>query len=207
VRAVDSVEPGAGYATSKWACEVLLEEMHRRYGLSVAIVRCGNIAPHRAYPSALNWADNTNRLLASIVETGLAPESFYTAAGGRYDLVPLDAAVPAIATIAMSLRGLSTVHITSDDEVSLDSLVAWVESSGVAIRRLPYDQWFAAWSERLAALPAERRARSAFVTLDRWRTPAAVGGVRLDTTSYRALRTSIVDEALVHRWVAALRAQ
>jgi fatty acid CoA ligase FadD9 len=204
VREVDSTEPGAGYVTSKWACEVMLEELHRRRGVPVAIVRCGNVAPHRDHPSALNWADNTNRLLHSIVATGLAPMSFYGGGPGRYDLVPLDAAVAAITTIAMNVRGLATYHVTSDDEVSLDTLLAWVESAGVQLERLPHAAWFAAWRAQLEALPAPVRARSAFATLDRWREP--LGAIpAFDTASYRALRPSIVDEALVHRWVEALR--
>ena len=204
-RAVDSTEPGAGYVTSKWACEVMLEELHARRGVPVAIVRCGNVAPHRDHPTALNWADNTNRLLHGVIATGLAPASFYAGAGARYDLVPLDAAVRAITKIAMSAeRGLATHHVTSDDEVSLDTLVAWVESAGVTLTRLPYPAWFATWRERLEALPPAVRARSAFATVERWREPVHEIA-RFDTTTYRALRPSVVDEALVHRWVAALR--
>jgi fatty acid CoA ligase FadD9 len=200
-RDADSTEPGAGYVTSKWACEVLLEELHRRRGVPVSIVRCGNIAPH---DDALNWADNTNRLLYSLLATRLAPTSFYADGNGRYDLVPLDAAVAAITAIATSTQGFAVHHLTSDDEVSLDTLVAWVESAGIALTRLPHAAWFPAWRDELVNLPPEMRARSAFATLDRWRELQR-SSPHLDTASYRALRTSVVDEALVHRWVAALR--
>jgi fatty acid CoA ligase FadD9 len=200
VRHADSMEPGAGYVTSKWASEVMLEELHRRTGVPVSIIRCGNIAPHRDHP-ALNWADNTNRLLLGIVATGLAPETFHAA---RYDLVPLDAIVTAITAIATTpARGLSTVHATSDDEISLDTLVAWTESAGVVIERLPYAAWFRTWRARLEALPDPLRGLSALPAIDRWQAP--VDPPRFDTTTYRALRSSVVDEPLVHRWIRALR--
>ena len=203
VRAVDSTEPGAGYATSKWASEVMLEELHRRSGLPVSIIRCGNVAPHREHPAALNWADNTNRLLFSIVATGLAPETFYAGAPGRYDLVPLDAIVASITAIATAPeRGIATYHATSDDEVTLDALVAWT-ASAVPLERLPYAAWFAALRERLDALPDALKTLTILPAIERWRAPLPSGAPRFDTLA----RTSVVDETLVHRWVATLRAR
>src|SRR5262249_39578930 len=48
-RPVRSDAYALGYATSKWACEVLLEDLHRRCGVPVSVFRCGMILAHSSY--------------------------------------------------------------------------------------------------------------------------------------------------------------
>ena len=43
-----------GYAASKWAGEVLLKELHQRFGTPVRVFRPGMILPHRRYRGQVN---------------------------------------------------------------------------------------------------------------------------------------------------------
>ncbi|RDI18034.1 fatty acid CoA ligase FadD9 [Rhodococcus sp. AG1013] len=74
-----------GYATSKWAGEVLLREAHDLCGLPVTVFRSDMILAHSRYAGQLNVPDMFTRLMLSLVATGIAPRSFYRldAAGHR----------------------------------------------------------------------------------------------------------------------------
>ena len=78
-----SVDSGyaVGYSTSKWACEVLLEQFASLFGSPVTVFRCGMILAHRRAGGQINGQDFFSRLLASVALTGVAPDSFYE--GGR----------------------------------------------------------------------------------------------------------------------------
>ncbi|OBJ56746.1 carboxylic acid reductase, partial [Mycobacterium sp. 1423905.2] len=67
----------SGYATSKWAGEVLLREAHDLCGVPVAVFRSDMILAHSRYSGQLNVPDMFTRLILSVVATGLAPRSFY----------------------------------------------------------------------------------------------------------------------------------
>ena len=75
-----------GYSTSKWACEVLLEQFASLFGSPVTVFRCGMILAHRRVGGQINEQDFFLQLMASVALTGVAPESFYE--GGRGE-VPL----------------------------------------------------------------------------------------------------------------------
>ena len=211
-----------GYATSKWACEVLLEDLHGRFRTPVRVFRPSMILPHRRYRGQANAADLLSRLLASLVQTGLAPRSFYAGTQGRqahYDGLPVD-------FIAASLVALSSAHqedaatyqVTNanwEDGVSLDTLVTWMASAGYALERVDdYEAWYGAFSARLQALPAEVRQHSALPILHQWAQPAQVSP-RLDASRFEAQvrlcqpghETEIphLSEAFIHKYLADLR--
>lgn len=81
------------YGCSKWAVEVLLKELHARWGVPVKIFRCGMILSHTTYLGQINPTDFFTRLLCGIAYTGIAPESFYTLPHGpeeHFDGMPID---------------------------------------------------------------------------------------------------------------------
>jgi len=209
-----------GYATSKWASELVPEQFPARPGVAINVFRCGNIAPHRDYPAHLNWPDNTNRLLYGIAATGLVPDSFYTpgSATPHHDILPLDTVAASIAAIAgAGATGYSTYHVSSagGPAVSLDTLASWVESAGVKVRRLPHAAWFAAFRDALEALPPDRRARTPHAAIARWSTPLGRDhGERVSTTEFRrATRAALdrevlpLDERRTHAWLRALTSE
>ncbi|HEY5937967.1 MAG TPA: thioester reductase domain-containing protein [Kofleriaceae bacterium] len=207
---------GVGYVTSKWAGEVLLEQLHHRHGIAVNLVRCSNLAPDLEYPGHLNWADTTNRLLYSVLATRLAPQSFYAPgdATARYDLLPLGTVARSIAASACTEpTGLATYHAScghAGPALSLDHLIDWIESAGIALTRLPHATWFAAFRDQVEQLPARQAARSTQITLSRWQTLQVRDRLaHVDTTRYRQLdqTPATVDERLVHQWISVLQEQ
>ena len=81
------------YGCSKWAVEVLLKELHARWGVPVKVFRCGMILSHTSYLGQINPTDFFTRLLCGIAYTGIAPQSFYTLPHGpeeHFDGMPID---------------------------------------------------------------------------------------------------------------------
>ncbi|HEY4460844.1 MAG TPA: carboxylic acid reductase, partial [Pseudonocardiaceae bacterium] len=72
-----------GYATSKWAGEVLLREAHDLCELPVVSFRSDLILAHSRYAGQLNVPDMFTRLLLSLIVTGIAPRSFYGTDGNH----------------------------------------------------------------------------------------------------------------------------
>ncbi|BDA50881.1 Carboxylic acid reductase [Coccomyxa sp. Obi] len=143
--ALCDVHPGdggyaIGYGCSKWACEVLLKQLHERFGVPVKIFRCGMILSHTTYLGQINPTDFFTRLLCGIAYTGIAPESFYTLPHGpeeHFDGMPIDFVSGVIAaTTANERTGFDTYHVVNPhwtDGVSLDRIVDWVESAGYPV--------------------------------------------------------------------------
>jgi len=184
VDALEPVWPGTGgyahgYATSKWAGEVLLKELHGRFGTPVRVFRPGLIMPHRRYLGQANAADLLTRLLAGVVATGLAPGSFY--AGGRspqahYDGLPVDFIAAAMVSLSSASQdGHATFQVSNtnrEDGVSLDTLMDWVASAGHPLVRIPdHAAWFEAFRAKLEALPPAERGHSALPILHLWAKP------------------------------------
>jgi len=167
-----------GYAASKWAAEVLLRELHQRFQAPVRVFRPGMILPDRRYRGQVNAPDMLSRLLASVAATGLAPRSFYAGpAPAQYDGLPVDFVAAAMVALSSAWgEGLATYHMSNphgDDAVSLDTLMDWVASAGIPIRRVDdHAAWFEAFSARLGALPPEARQRSAWPVREAWARPA-----------------------------------
>ena len=89
------------------------------------------------------------RLLAGLVYTGVAPESFYSdpsCPNRHYDGTPVDVMAGAIAGIASAQRrGIGLYHAVNphwEDNVSLDSFLDWIQDAGYPLKRIPdYMQW------------------------------------------------------------------
>lgn len=96
-----------GYATSKWAGEVLLREANEKFGIPVTVFRSSMILAHRDFVGQLNVPDAFTRLLASVILTSLAPESFYKTdhaippSGAHYDGLPVDFTAKAIIALGV----------------------------------------------------------------------------------------------------------
>jgi len=67
----------SGYGASKWAGEIILGEAARDFGLPVNIFRGDMMLAHETYAGQMNSDDMFTRLLFSLIETGIAPQSFY----------------------------------------------------------------------------------------------------------------------------------
>jgi len=174
----------SGYATSKWASEVLLREAHDLCGLPVAVFRCDMIMAETGYRGQLNVPDVITRLILSIAATGLAPESFYLRdPGGRrarahFDGLPVDFVAESISILSTNTTGdrkaFRTFNVTNphDDGIGLDQYVEWIADAGCPVERIgDYDQWFARFETALRNLPENQRQASLLPLLDSYRHP------------------------------------
>ncbi|WP_348540919.1 carboxylic acid reductase [Streptomyces sp. SAI-041] len=171
----------SGYATSKWAGEVLLRRAHEEYGLPVTVLRSDMILAHRRHAGQLNVPDMFTRLLFSILTTGIAPASFYRPdadgerARAHYDGLPGDFVAEAVNTLGSAgATGYRTYNVVNphDDGVSLDTFVDWLIAAGHPVIRIAdYDEWFARFETALRALPEARRQYSLLPLLHTVRRP------------------------------------
>jgi fatty acid CoA ligase FadD9 len=186
-----------GYATSKWAGEVLLREAHDHCGLPVGVFRSDLILAHSRYHGQVNVTDMFTRLILSLVATGIAPRSFYQldADGNRqrahYDGLPADFTAASIATLGAEITAdYRTFNVlnTHDDGVSLDTVVDWLVADGVNIHRLePYDEWLRQFEEALNGLPDNQRKHSVLPLLSAYAQPAApTMGAAMPAEKFRA---------------------
>jgi fatty acid CoA ligase FadD9 len=205
-----------GYATSKWAAEVVLGELHTACAVPVTVSRCSMILPHRT-SKVVNRQDAFARLIYGIVKTGVAPRSFYAEdhrGEKHYDGLSVDLVSRALAAISTSAgTGFDTYHVSNSnwhDGVSLDTIVGWIESAGFAVDRLEYRAWHAEFVRRLSQLSALQRRRSPEAIAFRWRQPTSdgSGAMKLDTGNFRQVlgRLGIagipsLDEAYIHHCV------
>ena len=166
----------AGYANSKWAGEVLLRDAHDRLGLPVAVFRSDMILAHSRYRGQINIPDIFTRWLLSIVQTGIAPQSFYAGQGSpHYPGLPVDFVARAITELGSGRgRGFFTYHVLNpnNDGVSLDRFVEWLAMAGRQIDRIDdYADWFTRFETALRSLPEEQRQHSSLPLLHQLREP------------------------------------
>ncbi|GAA0573353.1 carboxylic acid reductase [Paractinoplanes ferrugineus] len=212
VRPIDSRHAG-GYATSKWAGEVLLRQAHDRYGLPVTVFRSGMILAHRRYTGQLNVPDTFTRLLLSLIVTGVAPASFYRGDASRahYDGLPGDFVAASVAALGSAASGYRTFSVVNphDDGVSLDTVVDWLAGCGVAIRRIDdYREWYGQFEAALRALPDQQRQNSLLPLLHVWREPAEPrSGSAFPSSRFREAAPDIphLSRALIDKYVSDLR--
>ncbi|MEU6871795.1 carboxylic acid reductase [Streptomyces sp. NPDC046751] len=165
-----------GYATSKWAGEVLLREAHDLCGLPVATFRSDMILAHSRYHGQLNVPDLFTRLLLSLLATGVAPASFYrTGDRAHYDGLPADFTAEAVTALgARATEGYRTFHVLNphDDGISLDTFVDWLIEAGHPIRRIgDHGEWLARITAALRALPEKQRQHSLLPLLHAFARP------------------------------------
>ncbi|MFI8436028.1 carboxylic acid reductase [Streptomyces sp. NPDC079020] len=165
-----------GYATSKWAGEVLLREAHDLCGLPVTVFRSNMLLAHSRYPGQLNVPDMFTRLLFSLAVTGIAPRSFYRAGTrAHYDGLPVDFTAEAITALGeRATEGYRTFNVLNphDDGISLDTFVDWLAEAGHPVQRIDdYDDWFLRVSAALRALPEKQRQHSLLPLLHAFARP------------------------------------
>ena len=125
-----------GYAQSKWVSEQLVLE-YARLGGQALVLR-----PGRLLGSTRNYKcprdDFTIRLIASILETGVAP--VLDDIGGRnwqIDLTPVDFCARLVHRFSLQ-KETGIRHIINNSTISFEAIV---NSLGEHIRRVPYRQW------------------------------------------------------------------
>ncbi|MET8976726.1 carboxylic acid reductase [Streptomyces sp. NPDC004539] len=220
VRAALPVQPlddgyAGGYTTSKWAGEVLLREAHELCGLPVTVFRPGMILGHRRYAGQLNVHDAFSRLLFSLLETGVAPASFYRAgARAHYDGLPVDFVASSIVELGRGISGHRTFGLVNphDDGVSLDTFVEWLVADGHRVERVPdHGDWLVRLESALRGLPETRRGYSVLSLLRAFREPGeAVPGSDVPSARFRAAlgpgrEVPRLTPALLRKYVADLR--
>jgi len=230
VDALQSVWPVSGgyahgYATSKWAGEVLLKELHERFDAPVRVFRPDMILPDRRYRGQVNVPDMLTRLLVSVVSTGLAPRSFYADGQGaraHYDGLPVDFIAAAMVLMSSAEReGYATYQVSNahwDDGISLDTLIDWVATAGYPVERIQdHAAWYSAFGDRLRQLPAELRQHSSQPILNQWAEPSpGRESERVDASRFgREVRRLMpcgeagiphLSEAFVHKYLSDLQA-
>ena len=179
-RAVDDAY-ASGYATSKWAGEVLLREAHDLCGLTATVFRCDMIMAAPGYAGQLNLPDMITRLILSIAATGLAPASFYLRSPGgghvqgHFDGLPVDFVAESISTLsAMADKGFQTFHVVNphDDGIGFDRYVDWMIEAGCHIERIDdYGEWYARFETAVRNLPERQRETSLLPLLHIYRHP------------------------------------
>ncbi|MER6499328.1 carboxylic acid reductase [Streptomyces sp. NPDC001455] len=210
-----------GYATSKWAGEVLLREAHDLCGLPVTTFRSDMILAHRRYRGQLNVPDVFTRLLLSLVATGIAPASFHrTGTRAHYDGLPVDFTAEAITALgARPSDGYRTFNALNphDDGISLDTFVDWLIESGHPIRRIDdYDTWLARITAAMRALPEKQRQYSLLPLLHAFAHPdEGTPGAALPAERFHAAVRSAgigpdkdiphLSAALIRKYVTDLR--
>jgi fatty acid CoA ligase FadD9 len=186
-----------GYATSKWAGEVLLREAHDVCGLPVASFRSDMILAHSRYAGQLNVPDMFSRLLLSLVATGIAPRSFYEtdADGNRqsahYDGLPVDFTAEAIATLGeQATDGYQTFNVLNPhvDGISLDVFIDWLNDAGHTIQRIDdYGEWFSRFETAIRAMPEKQKQHSLLPLLHAFTQPSeAIDGSGISADGFRA---------------------
>ncbi|MEU7154545.1 carboxylic acid reductase [Streptomyces sp. NPDC045470] len=180
VRPLDDSDAN-GYATSKWAGEVLLRQAHEATGLPVTVLRPDMILAHSRLPGQLNLTDRFTRLLLSVLTTGMAPYSFYRldpdGRRGRahYSGLPVDFTAAAITSLAADNAHdhltYNTVN-THDDGVSLDEFVDWLIAAGHPITRFDdHRQWHLRTEAALRGLPDHQRRLSLLPLMQAYARP------------------------------------
>lgn len=209
-----------GYATSKWAGEVLVREYQERTGAPVSVFRPTMILTPQCCPSEINASDLFVRLIAGLVYTGIAPASFYapSAVKPSFDGIPADFIAEAIAAISYAATPAWRLYHVANPEgnagVSLDTVVDWIISAGYAIERIPdYAAWYQEFGRRLRALDEVRRAHSPLPILYSWEHPERMDQhTGLDNTAFRARVQELLgedtlpglSESLVHRTLSGM---
>ena len=125
-----------GYAQSKWVSEQLVLE-YARLGGQVLVLRPGRLLGNtQSYKCPR--ADFTIRLMASILEIGVAPDLNEIGCGNwQIDLTPVDFCARLVHRL--SSQGETGIrHIINKDTISFETIV---DSLAPCIQRMPYQQW------------------------------------------------------------------
>ncbi len=211
----------AGYATSKWAAEHLLQKASKAYNLPINTFRCDMILAHQTYKGQINISDMFTRLLYSIITTGLAPASFYipnvdgSKAKGHYDGLPVDVIAKTIIGISdckySGYHTFNTENYHHNDGISLDEFVDWIETAGYSIHRIAnHGDWVKRIKDKLTTLPEEQRQQSVLDLMPAFSRPYPTHLKTADCDNFKKLvhqlnnrnDVSSLSEAFIHKCLA-----
>lgn len=171
----------SGYATSKWAGEVLLREAFDLCKLPVRVFRSDLILAHSSFTGQVNTTDAFTRLIISILATGIAPRSFYSSsptgqsANAHFDGLPADFVASAIAALGSQFSAeFHSYNVVNphEDGVSLDRIVDWLVQAGEHVRRIDnYHDWYARFETALRGLAEPLRKHSVLALIDSYKQP------------------------------------
>ncbi|MET0168094.1 MAG: thioester reductase domain-containing protein, partial [Vicinamibacterales bacterium] len=191
-----------GYGASKWAGEVLLRETNQRFGVPVRVFRGDMMLAHRRMRGLINTEDMFSRLLYSIIQTGIAPKSFYETNpdGGRarvpYDGTPVDIVAASVVDAGrFVVDGLTVFCIDnpfSDVANSLDAFVDWIIDAGYDVQRLDaHEDWLSRFKRRLTALPEAEKKQSVLALLKAFERPHSFIPFRGESSNFQDLIAKI----------------
>ena len=196
----------AGYGASKWAGEVMLSEAAKDFSLPVNIFRGDMMLAHETYSGQMNSDDMFTRLLLSLIETGIAPRSFYKldksglVQTAHYDGVPVNvvSAVVSNAPVHKSPapKVFNIMNYHAGDGYSLDSFVDVMIEAGHDISRIEdHDEWFGTFVQKLKALPPETRGKSVLTIADAFSRPLPADHSIPGHANFRTLYKDVADGA------------
>ncbi|KTD50907.1 thioester reductase domain-containing protein [Legionella quateirensis] len=173
-----------GYATSKWAGEVLLKNFSEEFNLPVHIFRCGMILAHSTYSGEINAEDFFTRLIAGLIITGIAPDSFYQVANEKslkpsFDGLPVDFIANIIADdVLIAATGHATYLVTNpkgNSSVNFDVIINWIEQLGYKLERIEhYEEWYHEFTKRLERLTGIKNKYSPLHIIYKWEKPGDI---------------------------------
>lgn len=191
-----------GYAASKWAAEVLLREANAVYRVPVVNFRSNMILAHRRFVGQLNVPDVFTRMIYSIAEAGIAPESFYDncSVSAHYEGLPVDFIARSMVAISDAMcSDFRDYHVLNpnEDGISLDTFVDWIDQAGYQVDRISdFAEWYRRFEGVLRNLPEDRRSMTSLPVLEMFAVPApAIAGSSVSAEAYvSAVRTHLSDE-------------
>jgi fatty acid CoA ligase FadD9 len=191
---IDGDRHANGYQASKWASEVLAQDLAESYDLAVNVFRCNLILPPERTREQINTSDFLTRLAYSVVHSGVRPASLYERGAVRphLDGFPVDFMAAAILAIARRpSTGYAMYHVNNvhwGDGMSLDTVLERLSARGYPLREMEdHDAWFATFQAALRALPAAQQAASSLPIIAQWRTPLVMERrQRIDASEFRA---------------------
>ena len=160
----------------------------------------GSDAPITSTPSTAK--SPFTRLILSLLATGIAPRSFYSAENAEsritahFDGLPADFVAAAVAALGSQFEeGFHSYNVVNphEDAVSLDVIVDWLIEAGEPIRRIDhYGDWFMRFDTAVRGLPESLRKYSVYTLMDGYRQPqTALSGSAVPADKFAtALRES-----------------
>lgn len=189
----------AGYATSKWAAEHLLQKASQACDLPINTFRCDMILAHQSYKGRINRSDMFTRLLYSILLTQLAPHSFYIL---NADISEGDYS---------GYHTFNTENYHHNDGISLDKIVDWIESAGYPIHRIAdHRAWVKRIKDKLTTLPEHQRQQSMLDLLAAFSRPYPTNLKTAGCDNFKGLvhqlnngqEVASLSEAFIHKCLA-----
>ncbi|WGL97455.1 thioester reductase domain-containing protein [Arsenophonus sp. aPb] len=170
-----------GYAISKWASEILLHEANNHFKLPVTVFRPSMILAHRQYATELNINDVFTRLLLSIINTKIAPKSFYQSNSNQsphYNGLAVDFVVSSIIKLAKNNHNQRlTFNMVNpqNDKVSLDTIIDWLINSGINIKKIDdYEEWYQQFKLAMKKLPSNLKQYSMLPVISLLKQPEKI---------------------------------